>query len=216
MIIFSKPLVISAFVFISVLMRSTLSASTILMGAGVVEEGALWVDNDINSEIVIDSTQLYLGENTIRFSPLNGSRYRSGGLSFYSGNSFTVPEDETAIQIAYFAPTANQGSFFVGTDAGGFNYGNANSTDWTVNGAPGSGAALTANTWHTVVLDLTAISGFTPGTSKLNGQLVVKNGSGTESIFLGEIKLIPEPGTLSLLGLSALSLLLCFRRRPKR
>lgn len=199
------------------------SCATSLHGATIlfndtVQQGSLFADSATNSSTTIDPTTEFPapgGTDSIKFSPLNSSTFRSGGLAFFGGDKFTVPTGETLLKIAYMGEANGQVvRFTVQTDAGDLTYSNANTSDWTVNGSAGSTAALTSGAWHDVVLDLSAISGFTPGTTQLDGQISVTNSSGTASMFFGDIRLdsVPEPGTSALLGLAGLAF---FARRRR-
>ena len=104
-------------------------------------------------------------------------------------------------------------SFKIETSTGDFTYGNAQSAYWTINGNPGNNNDLLLDTWYALSFDLTAIPGFTPGTTAFDGQLSFLNRTSSASIYIGEMTVVPEPATFGMLGVSGALLLLARRIR---
>ncbi len=170
----------------------SLHADTILFN-DTVKLGTLYSDSKTDAKIIIDPTTKYpdeKGTNSLKFLPTNDGTFRSGGLGFFGQNELTIPAGESKIKIAFMPEEDGQVvRFTVDTSVGNFNYDSKNSSAWTVDESPGDTRLLTPGEWHTVVLDLSVIPGFTDGTTKLTGQLSATNGSGISGIFFGDIRL---------------------------
>lgn len=201
------------------LLLHPLSASLIIFEEGVLDEGQLFVDSIGNATTTITSTQPFNGFDTIEFTQLNGS-FRSGGISFFNDDAVTVPTGDTLLVIQYRADTTQQiARLTLQTSAGDLNYSNANPDAWTINSGaiPTNTSNLLADTWYTLTFDLTAISGFTPGTTQFNGQMAFTNRLSTGSIYMGDVRtatVIPEPSTAPLLiGMATLVMGVLLRRK---
>ncbi|MGE9290840.1 MAG: hypothetical protein ACQKBT_07610 [Puniceicoccales bacterium] len=192
------------------------AADTVLFNDTVQNGGAF-----ANGTIVIDSTFQYTNPDTsltdtLKWTP--DGDYKSGGLEFYGGKSFLVPEGVTNLEFTLYVDSTGSSlmnGFTVNLDTGSFDIG----TDtWTLDGVSGAVGDFTGQTWHTIDVDLTSISGFDAGTSILNGLVAFKNNTDTSPVYIGDIRLtssaIPESSAFAgIAGVMAIGFAVARRRR---
>ncbi len=191
---------------------SSLFADTILFN-DTVQNGGLFGNG---GTIVVDNTLPYPdtgNSDTIKWVP--GGDYKTGGLEFYGGKALTVPSGVTNLEYSFYVDVAGSwymNGFTANLDTGSFNTG---TDSWTLDGSAGATGNITGQTWHTINVDLTSVTGFVAGTSVLNGLVGVKNNTDqTSTVFIGDIRLttIPEPSSVVLLMVAG-GTLLFFRRK---
>ena len=188
----------------------SLSAADTILFSDTVQNGGSFA----NGTIEIDSSFLYEGLDTLKWTP-DGS-YKSGGLEFYGGKSMIVPADATNLEFTFYVDSTGSSlmnGFTINLDTGSFDIG---TDSWTLDGSAGSTGDVVGETWHTIDVDLTSISGYIAGTSTLNGLVTFKNNTDVSPVYIGDVRLttIPEPSSFAALaGLLALGSVMVRRRR---
>ncbi|MDF3127771.1 hypothetical protein P0Y35_01045 [Kiritimatiellaeota bacterium B1221] len=175
---------------------------------GTLKEGGLWSEGSTVTEL--SSEQMYKGHDVIKIA--FGGNWEQGGIW---GTDLVVPAETTLLKIAYYAGANTVASGFkVDTSTSGstFTFGNSTGT-WTVDGMAGNTSLLTPESWHTVEMDLTSIPDFVAGTTILNTRIAMQNATGSgRTVYWGEVVMVPEASSLSLLVLALLGVLAFHRR----
>jgi hypothetical protein len=168
----------------------------------------------ISTGTTIDASMAYQGSASLDITPAGGFNQQG----FTGSNTTPVPVGATTFQMAiYVSPQASPPSenlvanFVMQVNAPTYAsvfFNDSNSNLWTIDGAPGT-TTFTPNAWHIVTFDLAGAfspAQLTPGTTRMLDMFVQTNGDLPQAdihLDSAEFVSVPEPASISLLGMAA-------------